>query len=323
MRTVWALTIVAVSAVAVLVVATGAAVRDGPPATAAPLPAPAADRTPAIPPVAADDFESPDVVAKRFGSEMERWITQKAATAPKLLLEQVQTDKSCTVQTLPDTGKKLDGESVYNAARRGTVIVGGFAAARGRRPSQVSFASGFVIQKDGIIVTNAHVVEAFAHMSGVGVMTHDRRVFPVRSVLAVDRHNDIAVLKIEADDLTPLPLARSALVGSTVYCLSHPALNSDGDENAFFTFTQGIVSGRFRIDLRGKGAINVLAITADYGQGSSGGPILNERGAVVGVVCETVSLSSDANSCDTQMTWKFARPTSSILAIIGGQPAAK
>ena len=160
-------------------------------------------------------------------------------------------------------------------------------------------------------------------MNGMGVMTHDRRVFPVKSVLAVDRHNDIAVLKIEANDLTPLPLARSAPVGSTVYCLSHPALTSEGDENAFFTFTQGVVSGRFRIDLRGKGAINVLAITADYGQGSSGGPILNQRGAVVGVVCETVSLSPDADSCDTQMTWKFAQPASSILAIVGGQPAAK
>ena len=133
---------------------------------------------------------------------MERWINQKAATPPKVLLEQVQADKSCTVQTLPDTGQKLDGESVYNAARSGTVIVGGFAAARGRRPSRVSFASGFVIHKDGVIVTNAHVVAAFAHMNAMGVMTHDRRVFPVKSVLAVDRHNDLAVLKIEADDLT-------------------------------------------------------------------------------------------------------------------------
>ena len=52
------------------------------------------------------------------------------------------------------------------------------------------FASGFVIHKDGLIVSNAHVLEAFRDMKAVGVMTSDGRVFPIKAVLAADRLND-------------------------------------------------------------------------------------------------------------------------------------
>jgi S1-C subfamily serine protease len=89
-----------------------------------------------------------------------------------------------------------------------------------------------------------------------------------------------------------------------------------GTENGFFAFTQGIVSGRYRSQLRGETPINVLTITADYAQGSSGGPILNEHGAVVGMVCETLTISDDND--EGQMTWKFTRPSSSILALLEG-----
>jgi len=62
-----------------------------------------------------------------------------------------------------------------------------------------------------------------------------------------------------------------------------------------------------------------ITITADYAQGSSGGPILNEHGAVVGMVCQTLTISDDSG--ESQMTWKFTRPSSSILSLLqGAQP---
>jgi serine protease Do len=158
------------------------------------------------------------------------------------------------------------------------------------------------------------VLEAFRGMKALGVMTSDGRVFPIKAVLAADKLNDVAVLKVEATDLTPLPLARSVPVGAAVYCLSHPLMNGMGTENGFFAFTQGIVSGRYRSRLMGETPINVLTITADYAQGSSGGPILNEYGAVVGMVCQTLAISDDDG--ESQMTWKFARPVSSILSLL-------
>jgi S1-C subfamily serine protease len=135
-------------------------------------------------------------------------------------------------------------------------------------------------------------------------------------VLAAVSLNDAVVLKIEATNLTPLPLARGAAVGAKVYCLSHPLINSTGTENAFFAFTQGIVSGRYRSRLMGKTPVNVLTITADYAQGSSGGPILDECGAVVGMVCQTLAIEDENRG--NQMTWKLARPASSILLLLQG-----
>ncbi len=287
-----------------------------------------------------DRFDSPQAIISRFDAELRRLASGPGIPSPDELAKQAEANKTCSVATLPDPGKKLDAETIYARARAGVVIVGAIPKAeKEQQPqplfarrfprtsqedaeddqqSQPVFASGFVIHKDGVIVSNAHVVEAFRDMKAVGVMTSDGRVFPVKAVLAADRLNDAAVLKIEATDLTPLPLARSVPVGATVYCLSHPLINYLGTENGFFAFTQGIDSGRYRTRLSGETPINVLTITADYAQGSSGGPILNDHGAVAGMVCETLTISDDND--ESQMTWKFPRPSSSILALVKGSP---
>jgi serine protease Do len=273
-----------------------------------------------------DQFDSPEAIISRFDAELGRLASGPGIPSPNGLAQQAEANKTCAVATLPDPGKKLDAETIYMRARAGVVIVGAIPKSKKQHHSQPAFATGFVIHKDGVIVSNAHVLEAFRDMKAVGVMTSDGRVFPVKAVLAADRLNDAAVLKVEATDLTPLPLAKSAPVGATVYCLSHPLMNYMGTENGFFAFTQGIVSGRYRTRLMGETLINVLTITADYAQGSSGGPILNEHGAVVGMVCETLTISDDSG--ESQMTWKFSRPSSSILPLLRGmrpgrQPGAR
>jgi S1-C subfamily serine protease len=77
-------------------------------------------------------------------------------------------------------------------------------------------------------------------------------------------------------------------------------MNSTGTEVGFSAFTPGIVSGRYRTKLMGETLVNVLRITADYAEGSSGGPILNEHGAVVGIVCQTVAIGDEDSG--SQMT---------------------
>ena len=52
----------------------------------------------------------------------------------------------------------------------------------------------------------------------------------------------------------------------------------------------------------------MLAVTTDYGPGSSGGPILNEHGAVVGVACQAIPLFQKDHEKDVQMIWRFGRP---------------
>lgn len=268
-----------------------------------------------------DPFDDPEAIVNRFGAELARLADSPGIPSPGELVRQAEANKTCKVATLPDTDKKLDAETIYTRARAAVVIVGAIPKGKKGHHSQPVFATGFVIHKDGVIVSNAHVLEAFRHMRAVGAMTSDGRVFPIKAVLAADRLNDTAVLKVAAADLKALPVAKSVRVGATVYCLSHPLMNCMGTEYGFFAFTQGIVSGRYRSRLMGAMPVNVLTVTTDYAQGSSGGPILNEHGAVVGMVCQTLTISDDND--ESQMTWKFTRPSSSILTLLQDTRPAK
>jgi S1-C subfamily serine protease len=284
------------------------------------LPAGITSRAAAVEGPLEERFVNPEAIKRRFDAELQRLANGPRIATPNELAQQATANKTCAVTTLADPEKKLTAETVFAEARAGVVIVGAIPKAKKRYHSSAMFASGFVVHKDGVIVSNAHVLDAFRDMKAIGVMTSDGRVFPVKAVLAADRLNDVAVLKVDATDLTALPVARGVAVGATVYCLSHPLMNYQGTENGFFAFTQGIVSGRYRTRLMGQTPLNVLTITADYAQGSSGGPILNEHGAVVGMVCQTLTISDDSE--DAQMTWKFSRPSSSILALLHGVPPA-
>ena len=259
-----------------------------------------------------EQFDNPESIVKTFASKLKRLFGKAGTVSPALLNKQLETATKHAVATVAEPTERLPSEAIYARVRAGVVIIGAIPGADNPDQSEPVFASGFVVHKDGLIVSNAHVIEAFGHMKAVGAMTSDGQVFLIKAVLAADTLNDVALFKIDATSLTPLPVARSVPVGATIYCLSHPVMNSMGTEFGFFAFTQGIVSGRYRTKLMGETPVNVLTITADYAEGSSGGPILNEHGAVVGIVCQTLAIGDEDGS--NQMTWKFARPASSILA---------
>lgn len=269
------------------------------------------------PPQGEDRYESPEAILRNFTAELARQVKgQRGFPRPAQLAAQMATAKQARFDVRPDPGKDLSAEEIYARTRPSVVAVGEITRCQRGRHWHTGFATGFVIHSDGVIVTNAHVLTAFQRADAVAVLTDDGRVFPVRAVLAADTHNDVAVLQIDARNLPALPMARSVGVGATVYCLSHPALNCEGTQNGFYTLTKGIVAGKFNMRWEGQSPVNVVAITADYAQGSSGGPILNEHGAVVGIVCQTRSLCATPDTEETQMTWKFARPSSSVLALV-------
>ena len=277
--------------------------------------------------VAAEPFLNPEQLAREFCEQLAARAKSPGVVSPRELVRQVALETTFPMQPLAPPVRKLSPEAIYARAKASVVIVGGIRPSR--RPCMDgsdwngSFATGFVVRGDGVILTNAHVIEAFAHTRAMGVMTHDGRVFPVTAVLAADRKNDVAAIQVEADDLVPLPIAADVPVGAAIYCLSHPALDCCGTENAFWTFTSGMVSGKFRLRLDSRHPVDALAITADYAQGSSGGPVLDERGAVVGMICHTKSLCAGGDPGAMQMTWKLTRPSSSILRLLGSEaPAA-
>jgi serine protease Do len=165
---------------------------------------------------------------------------------------------------------------------RGTPFEDFFGGARPQQqaPRQGS-GSGFIISPDGYLLTNDHVV---ANASRVTVTLSDRRQFPAE-VIGRDPNTDVAVLKIEANDLPVVRLgsAEGLEVGDWVLALGYPL--SLGE-----TVTAGIVSAKGRslgIMRQNRNAAapleHFIQTDAAINPGNSGGPLVNLRGEVVGI----------------------------------------
>ena len=144
-----------------------------------------------------------------------------------------------------------------------------------------SLGSGFIISSDGLILTNAHVVRAATE---VIVKLRDRREFKAK-VLGSDAATDIAVLRIDAKNLPVVRLgdAQQLQVGDPVLAIGSPF----GFEQ---TATQGIVSAIGR-SLPGDTAVPFIQTDAAVNPGSSGGPLFDASGAVVGINAQIYSRS--------------------------------
>ena len=135
--------------------------------------------------------------------------------------------------------------------------------------------SGFIIDKDGHILTNNHVV---ANARDVEITLHNRKRYPAK-VIGNDPAHDLAVLQISAPNLVPAVLgdSQNLQVGQKVYAIGNPfGLNG--------TMTRGIVSS-IRSVREPNGATIDKAIQTDaaVNPGNSGGPLLNSRGEVIGI----------------------------------------
>src|SRR3954468_15075566 len=145
---------------------------------------------------------------------------------------------------------------------------------------QEGSGSGFVVSKDGYILTNNHVVDG---SDQVTVRLLDRREFKAK-VVGTDPNTDLAVLKIDAKNLVPAPLGKSgaARVGEWVLAVGNPL-----GENLTFTVTSGIISAKGRtLALPGQSDRSIqdfIQTDAAINPGNSGGPLVSVRGEVIGV----------------------------------------
>lgn len=138
--------------------------------------------------------------------------------------------------------------------------------------------SGFFVDTD-VVATNYHVIKDSTKIMARRV--GQKRVYSV-SLLSFDDDRDLAILRVEGAIARSLPLAKTSKVGvgDVVYVAGNP----EGLEG---TFSQGIVSA-----LRGT---DYVQITAPISQGSSGGPVLNSRGEVIGVAVGTIKEGQNLN----------------------------
>lgn len=171
------------------------------------------------------------------------------------------------------------------------------AAQEGR--VQRGTGAGFIVDPEGLIVTNQHVV---ANADRIRVKLHDGRT-QVAEVMGADNATDLALLKITADDLTPLHLGDSdALrVGDSVIAIGNPLEYER-------SVTAGIVSALGRKVYEAEPFENFIQTDAAINRGNSGGPLLNKRGEVIGV--NTV-IRSDGRGIS------FAVPSNVVKRVVG------
>lgn len=213
---------------------------------------------------------------------------------------------------------EADGGSVYDRASEGVVVLAGLYLCGNCDRNHANCASGFIISEDGLAVTNHHVVANADNLTMVA-RTHDGRVVPVVEVLASNAQDDVALVRLSPEfaPYTPLPIARDAEVGERVHAITHP-------DGRFYCYTSGEVS-RFFLEPRRRGdGVRRMQITADYAKGSSGGPILNDRGQVVGMVTTTTSVyynEENGRQENLQMVFHNCVPYESILDLFAGSDA--
>jgi serine protease Do len=177
----------------------------------------------------------------------------------------------------PSGPAPLSFSSVAKATDPAVVLItSNGRGARGQRARGTG--SGFIIDKDGTILTNNHVVEGAETLT---VTLADERVVPAETV-ARDARTDIAVIRVKAKSLATVPLGDSdkAEVGDWVVAIGNPFGLSH-------TVSAGIVSGKGRsrndVPLDPSGYYDFIQTDASINPGNSGGPLINLQGEVVGI----------------------------------------
>ncbi|MBT1709031.1 S1C family serine protease [Fulvivirgaceae bacterium PWU5] len=235
-----------------------------------------------------------------------RLVDEGKTTAFVTLAEELNRTR-CTVALPKSRAKAMPDTHIYAQCRKGVLVVGTLYKCSHCPNDHLRAASGFVIAEEGVAVTSYHIFRGDATDEKtdvtVVVMDTDGTVYAVTEVLAASLADDIAVFKIDTQGkkLPVLPLGSDAAPGDDANVIGHP-------HNMFYSFTQGTVSRWYR-----RNGGDKMSVTADFSQGSSGGPVLDDKGNVIGIVSATRSLYNGDNN--VQMVSRETIPVRALRAL--------
>jgi S1-C subfamily serine protease/Flp pilus assembly protein TadD len=220
------------------------------------------------------------------------WVAAATALAVACFL----SSSGCTSSREPErlsaaASSPLPPDELFARASPAVVQV----VIQNRKGRSLGGGSGFLIGKNGFIVTNYHVIEK-AHKAQV--VLADKSTLPVLGAAALDEEADLAILKVAGQiGAQPLELAGNDLppVGTKVYAIGSPLGLTQ-------TLSDGLVSGHREID-----DVAVIQTTAPISPGSSGGPLLGTAGRVVGVTTAFLKGGQNLN---------FAVPASHVARLL-------
>lgn len=247
----------------------------------------------------------------------------KSVSALQIAAGQLIDDQPITYH-LPKQEKvnELTAAAIYDQKRAAVLILGrlnnkGENAAAYADP----IATAFAISEDGVCITNRHVLaELLSSISPQAEDASDRSTYYVQNVegevflidefLAYSSSNDLCIFKINTrgKNIPFLSLGGVAKVGSPVYVLAHP-------KQDYYMFTDGIVAKNSKLENSAdpKQVQWRMIITADYAVGSSGGPILDNKGQLAGIVSSTINIYG--NPTTQQPFQMVVKNAISVLAI--------
>ena len=168
--------------------------------------------------------------------------------------------------------------------------------------------SGFIITSDGYILTNYHVING---SKTVTVATYDHNTYDAK-VIGYDASNDIAVIKIDAENLKPVTLGDSDTlrVGESVYAIGNPL------GELTFSLTGGIVSALSRnVQTEAGTTMSLIQTDCAINSGNSGGALFNTRGEVIGITNAKYSSSGMSSEAEIDNIG-FAIPINSVKRIV-------
>lgn len=272
--------------------------------------------------VDAQSFVDNRKVLQQYAASVDSMLLKTKSISADQAKEALLTPSQTIKLNLQKPRKKaLTPAAIYASAKPATVIMATAYLCNHCEHTHVSEASGYVIDPTGIVVTNFHVVRAFVSIteanrgSAFVARLADGRTYPVKSVLTVSEENDLAIVQLDThgEQLPSLALADKADVGDKAFVLGHP-------QNMHYVFTQGNVIHKeiehFDFKQNGSYDRNTMLISADYAVGSSGGPVIDERGNIIGTVSSTKTLTHSEQNPSVQMVLKKTIPVESLWKLL-------
>ena len=207
-----------------------------------------------------------------------------------------------------DTGKLMTAAEVYAANVNSTVGITTSVTTNfwGFQTTSAASGSGFILTGDGYVLTNYHVIES---SNSISVTLYDGKSYDA-VLIGYDESSDIAVLKIDAEGLTPVVLGDSdnLNVGDSVVAIGNPL------GELTFSLTSGTVSALNReITLSNSVTMNLIQTDCAINSGNSGGALFNLYGEVIGITNAKYSGSGSGASIDNI---GFAIPINHVRGIV-------
>ncbi|WP_163718687.1 S1 family peptidase [Mangrovibacterium lignilyticum] len=227
------------------------------------------------------------------------------------------------VNLIEPSGKSLTKSELYEKVSSATVILTDACLCDNCDNLHIFPATGYLISKDGICVTNFHVVNFYLNRNSrytpkaFVAHLHDGRTMAVKEILLASPEYDLAILKLDnpSGELPCLALGDEREIGDNVFIVSHP-------QGMYYTLSEGIVTGKMNEAFPafdGKSTVHrdVMTISADFATGSSGAAIIDSIGNVIGTVSATRTLfHTGLPDKPVQMVVKTAIPVASLKHLI-------